>query len=181
LPCKAGFHPRKPSRRSFHRLEFIVNQLEGLDPLIADIDERHAQYLRTSLRQIRYQLGSADSNFKDRLVSLAGHLSALRQEGMIELPEDSPPLRQFPVKVPDAEIALRTDQTAIQKIGSTQFLFPIKSLLPDEITYEMIRCVVAALTHSTSIANYREASPLTPLPYSCSALNLDWTKTPSNY
>lgn len=34
-------------------------------------------------------------------------------------------------------------EAAIQKVGSTQFLFPIKSLLPDEITYEMIRCVVA--------------------------------------
>ncbi|HQX17269.1 MAG TPA: RecQ family ATP-dependent DNA helicase [Anaerolineales bacterium] len=39
---------------------------------------------------------------------------------------------------------------AIQTVGSTQFLFPIKSILPDEITYEMIRCVVAAHeTHST--------------------------------
>jgi ATP-dependent DNA helicase RecQ len=34
-------------------------------------------------------------------------------------------------------------EAAIRKIGSIQFLFPIKSLLADEITYEMIRCVVA--------------------------------------
>jgi len=101
LALQSRFSPAQAEHEIAHRLEFIVNQLEGLDPLIADIDERHAQYLRTSLRQIRYQLGSADGNFKDCLVSLAQHLSALRQEGLIELPEESPQLRQFPVKIPD--------------------------------------------------------------------------------
>lgn len=102
LALQSKFTPAQAEQEIAHRLEFIVNQLERLDPLIADIDERHAQYLRTSLRQIRYQLGSVDGSFKDRLVSLAGHLSALRQEGMLELPEESPQLRQFPVKIPDA-------------------------------------------------------------------------------
>jgi hypothetical protein len=102
LALQSNFSPAQAEQEIAHRLEFIVNQLEGLDPLIKDIDERHAQYLRTSLRQVRYQLSSADDNFKDRLVSLAQHLSALRLDGMIELPEGAPQLRQFPVKIPDA-------------------------------------------------------------------------------
>jgi hypothetical protein len=101
LALQSRFSPAQAEQEIAHRLEFIVNQLDGLDPLIKDIDERHAQYLRTSLRQVRYQLSSADGNFKDRLVSLAQHLSALRLDGMIELPEGSPQLRQFPVKIPD--------------------------------------------------------------------------------
>jgi len=82
-------------------LHFIVHQLEGLDPLIEDIDKRHAQYLRTSLRQIRYQLGNADGSFKDKLVALARQLSALKEEGMEVLPDDAPALRQHPVDLPD--------------------------------------------------------------------------------
>ncbi|MGA7607539.1 MAG: Wadjet anti-phage system protein JetA family protein [Anaerolineales bacterium] len=101
LALQSRFSPAQAKQEIAYRLDFIVNQLDGLDPLIEDIDERHAQYLRTSLRQVRYQLSSADGNFKDRLVSLAQQLSALRLDGMIELPEDSPQLRQFPVKIPD--------------------------------------------------------------------------------
>lgn len=33
---------------------------------------------------------------------------------------------------------------AVEKVGSNQYLSPIKSRLPEEITFEMIRCVVAA-------------------------------------
>jgi len=82
-------------------IHFIIHQLEGLDPLIEDIDKRHAQYLRTSLRQIRYQLGNADGSFKDRLVSLTRKLAALKEEGMEYLPSEAPALRQHPVDVPD--------------------------------------------------------------------------------
>jgi hypothetical protein len=82
-------------------IHFIIHQLEGLDPLIEDIDKRHAQYLRTSLRQIRYQLGNADGSFKDRLVSLTRKLAALKEEGMEYLPSEAPALRQHPVDLPD--------------------------------------------------------------------------------
>jgi len=82
-------------------LQFIIHQLEGLDPLLEDIDQRHAQYLRTSLRQIRYQLGSADGSFKDRLVSLTHQLSAMKDEGLEYLPPEAPGLRQHPVDLPD--------------------------------------------------------------------------------
>ena len=34
-------------------------------------------------------------------------------------------------------------EKAIQKAGLTQYLWPIKDLLPEEITFDMIRCVVA--------------------------------------
>ena len=82
-------------------VHFIIHQLEGLDPLIEDIDKRHAQYLRTSLRQIRYQLGNSDGSFKDRLVSLARELSGLKEAGMEYLPSEAPGLRQHPVDLPD--------------------------------------------------------------------------------
>ena len=102
LATQSRLTPAQAGQEIGHSLEFIVHQLEGLDPLLEDIDSRHAQYLRTSLRQIRYQLGSADGNFKDRLVSLAQNLTALRDEGMLELPADARGLRQTPVRAPDA-------------------------------------------------------------------------------
>ena len=63
-------------------------------------------------------MGNADGSFKDRLVSLAQNLSALRAEGLEELPEDAPrnpalsiaegtqhgarnTFLQMPIRVPD--------------------------------------------------------------------------------
>ena len=102
LAAQSRLSPAQAESEISHYLTFISNQLEGLDPLLADIDSRHAQYLRTSLRQVRYQLGSADGSFKDKLVALAKGLSALRAEGLTELPDDAPGLRQMPVRSPDA-------------------------------------------------------------------------------
>ena len=102
LAAQSRLSPAQAETEISHYLSFISNQLEGLDPLLADIDSRHAQYLRTSLRQVRYQLGSADGSFKDKLVSLAQGLSALRGEGLTELPDEAPGLRQMPVRSPDA-------------------------------------------------------------------------------
>jgi hypothetical protein len=102
LAAQSRLSPAQAESEISHYLAFISNQLEGLDPLLADIDSRHTQYLRTSLRQVRYQLGSADGSFKDKLVSLAKGLSALRSEGLTELPDDAPGLRQMPVRSPDA-------------------------------------------------------------------------------
>ncbi len=101
LAAQSRLSPAQAEHEITQSLLFIVHQLEGLDPLLADIDARHAQYLRTSLRQIRYKLGGADGNFKDHLVSLAQNLSALRAQGLDELPEGAPGLRQMPVRVPD--------------------------------------------------------------------------------
>jgi len=101
LAAQSRLSPAQAEHEITQSLLFIVHQLEGLDPLLADIDQRHAQYLRTSFRQIRYKLGNADGSFKDTLVSLAQNLSALRAEGLDELPEDAPGLRQMPVRVPD--------------------------------------------------------------------------------
>ncbi len=101
LAAQSRLSPAQAEHEITQSLLFIVHQLEGLDPLLADIDSRHAQYLRTSFRQIRYKLGNADGSFKDCLVSLAQNLSALRAEGLDELPEDAPGLRQMPVRVPD--------------------------------------------------------------------------------
>ena len=86
-----------------HALRFIVEQLAGLDPLLAELDRRHSQYLRTSLRQVRYQMGSADGNFKERLVSLAQGLARLQEDGLSLLPDDAPGPRQTPVHAPDRD------------------------------------------------------------------------------
>jgi hypothetical protein len=101
LATQSRLSPAQAGQEIAQYLQFIAHQLEGLDPLLDDIDHRHAAYLRTSLRQIRYQLGSADGSFKDRLVLLAKILSSLKNEGSEELPEDAPGLRQFPVDLPD--------------------------------------------------------------------------------
>ena len=84
-----------------HALRFIVEQLDGLDPLLAEIDRRHAQYLRTSLRQVRYQLGSADGNFKERLTKLAQGLARLQDDGLAFLPDNAPAPSQTPVHATD--------------------------------------------------------------------------------
>lgn len=101
LSVQSRMNPSQAEQTLAGYVHFIINQLEGLDPLIEDIDKRHAQYLRTSLRQIRYQLGNADGSFKDRLVSLARKVSALKEDGMEYLPDDAPGLRQHPIDLPD--------------------------------------------------------------------------------
>lgn len=101
LASQGRFTPAQAAREIAHFLQFIINQLEGLDPLLAEIDRRHAQYLRTSLRQIRYQLVSADGSFKDRLAQLAKRLAALQAEGETELPDDAPGLQHHPIHLPD--------------------------------------------------------------------------------
>ena len=82
-------------------MQFVIVQLEDLDPLLAEIDQRHTQYLRTSLRQIRYQLGNSDGSFKDRLVSLARQLAEMDESGIKYLPADAPALRHNPINLPD--------------------------------------------------------------------------------
>jgi hypothetical protein len=101
LATQSRLSPAQAGQEISQYMQFITHQLEGLDPLLEDIDHRHAAYLRTSLRQIRYQLGSADGSFKDRLASLGKMLSALKNEGGEELPEAAPGLRLFPVDLPD--------------------------------------------------------------------------------
>jgi hypothetical protein len=85
-----------------HYTRFIVHQLESLDPLLEEIDRRHAQYLRTSLRHIRYQLVSADGSFKDRLAALARELAALLAEGQHWSPAEMPVYQAPRVRQPDA-------------------------------------------------------------------------------
>src|SRR3990170_3570067 len=90
LAAQGHLTPAQAADELGHFMQFIIHQLEGLDPLLEEIDRRHAQYLRTSLRQIRYQLVSADGSFKDRLASLARHLAAVQNDGEVALPEEVP-------------------------------------------------------------------------------------------
>lgn len=101
MALQSRLNPAQAEQTLTGYLQFVIHQLEGLDPLLEDIDQRHAQYLRTSLRQIRYQLGNADGSFKDRLVSLARQLSVLGDDGEDYLPENAPTPRQHPVDLPD--------------------------------------------------------------------------------
>ena len=103
LALQRRLTPGQAEHEINHTLRFIVEQLEGLDPLLAELDRRHTQYLRTSLRQVRYQLGSADGNFKQRLVSLAQGLARLQEDGLRLLPEDAPGPRQIPVQASDRD------------------------------------------------------------------------------
>ena len=41
-------------------------------------------------------------------------------------------------------------EKAIEKVGSTQYLSPIKAMLPDEIDFNIIKCVVAGYARQTS-------------------------------
>ena len=101
MALQSRLNPAQAEKTLTGYLQFVIHQLEGLDPLLEDIDQRHAQYLRTSLRQIRYQLGNADGSFKDRLVSLARQLSVMNDEGEEYLPKDAPTPRQHPIGLPD--------------------------------------------------------------------------------
>ena len=101
MAAQSRLSPAQADQEISHYLQFIGHQLEGIDPILDDIDQRHAAYLRTSLRQIRYQLGSADGSFKDRLGTLAKMLAGLSDEGYLDLPEGSPGLRKAPVRLPD--------------------------------------------------------------------------------
>jgi hypothetical protein len=104
LAAQGRFTPAQAEQDISHDLGFIIRELEGLDPLLAEIDRRHAQYLRTSLRQVRYQLISADGSFKERLGALARGLAALQADGgdEAELPADLPPIPPRPVSQPDS-------------------------------------------------------------------------------
>jgi hypothetical protein len=101
LATQARLSPAQASTEITHYIRFIIQQLESLDPLLDEIDRRHAQYLRTSLRQIRYQLISADGSFKDRLASLARRLAELQERGLVVLPDDAPSLQLDPIRLPD--------------------------------------------------------------------------------
>ena len=97
LALQRRLTPAQAEHEISQALRFIVEQLEGLDPLLAEIDRRHTQYLRTSFRQVSYRMGSADGNFKERLAALAQGLARLGDAGLDLLPEEAPGPRQTPV------------------------------------------------------------------------------------
>jgi hypothetical protein len=130
MATQSRLSPAQAGQEIGHYLQFIIHQLEGLDPLLDDIDHRHAAYLRTSLRQIRFQLGSADGSFRDRLGSLAKMLASLADEGEIELPEEAPGLRQVPVRIPDQH-SFYTPPTRRAPFNPEEVIVP--TLQPDEL------------------------------------------------
>lgn len=81
------------------------------------------------------------------LMTIYGHCAKLIETGKLDVN-----------KVIEKETRKKIE-TAIQKVGSTQILFPIKSLLPEEITYEMIRCVTAAYPRISEVSETSGISP----------------------
>jgi hypothetical protein len=102
LATQGHYSPAQAADEIHHYLRFIITQLESLDPLLSEIDRRHAQYIRTSLRQIQYQLVGADGGFKDRLALLAKHLAARLNSDEVLLPHDAPAFLASPVRHPDS-------------------------------------------------------------------------------
>lgn len=103
LATQGRLTPAQAADEINHYIRFIINQLESLDPMLEEIDRRHAQYLRTSLKEIRYQLVSADGSFQDRLASLARRLSELQDEGERWLPAEMPGFQSMPIRQPDTD------------------------------------------------------------------------------
>jgi hypothetical protein len=102
LATQGRLSPAQATSEINHYVRFITNQLESLDPLLNEIDRRHAQYLRISLRQIRYQLIGTDGGFKDRLALLARGLANLQAEGETTLPDGMPAFQASSIRQPDA-------------------------------------------------------------------------------
>lgn len=105
LATQRRISPAQAGDEVAHNIGFIIEQLEALDPIIEEIDRRHAQYLKTSLRQVRYQLVGASSNFKDRLVALARMLSEVADNADHNAAIEAhigAALQAQPVRLPDA-------------------------------------------------------------------------------
>jgi len=147
LSTQGKLSPAQASEEITRSMQFIIHQLEGLDPLLEDIDQRHAQYLRTSLRQIRYQLVSADGSFKDRLINLAKHLDFLQEQGETFLPKDAPSLQRHTVYQPD----LRSYYTPPQDRGA---------FIPAEIITPTLRPSELATLRAATLQDVTQA--LTP-------------------
>lgn len=100
LAAQRRIPPAQANDEIAHNIAFIIQQLEALDPLIEEIDRRHAQYLKTSLRQVRYQMVGASGHFKDRLTALARLLAAERDDGDVA-DRSSQALQAPAVRAPD--------------------------------------------------------------------------------
>ncbi len=137
MAAQSRLSPAQAEQEIIQYLQFIAHQLEGVDPILDDIDHRHAAYLRTSLRQIRYQLGSADGSFNERLGALAKLLAALGDEGHLELLPGSPGLRQTPIRLPDAH-SFYTPPTSRAPFNPDNVVLPTLQL--DELI--LLRAVV---------------------------------------
>lgn len=78
------------------------------------------------------------------LMTIYGHCAKLIEAGKLDV---------YNVISKDVQEKIKK---AIQQVGSTQYLFPIKSLLQDEITYEMIRCVIASCSATKILESQAE-------------------------
>ena len=92
------------------------------------------------------------------MMTIYGHCAKLIEAGKLDVN-----------KVVSRDVQEKIEK-AIQKIGSTQYLSPIKNILPEEITFEMIRCAIAARitehatrTTSDAISSYLSTSHPRPL------------------
>lgn len=80
--------------------------------------------------------------------TIYGHLAQLIERGEVEVE-----------RVVPGEVRWHIEQ-AIQQVGSTELLSPIKALLPEKITYSQIRCVVSAFRATEG----SKPAPINPQP-----------------
>jgi hypothetical protein len=80
------------------------------------------------------------------VMTIYGHCAKLIEAGKLDVD-----------KVVPKDVQEKIEK-AIQKAGSTQYLSPIKNILPEEITFEMIRCVVAEYSQTSEVLETSEVS-----------------------
>ena len=121
---KASIELKIPQGLSFHTIERKKAEIRAGGTIGFT-----AQLIADGLKpeQIAHQRGLT-------LMTIYGHCAKLIEAGKLNVDAVIP--KDIQQKV----------EKAIHQVGSTQYLFPIKSLLPDEITYEMIRCVMSRYT-----------------------------------
>ncbi len=122
LAQRASIPLRLPRK---HRPEAVQRRREEREAggTVAYTGELFAQGMTPS--QIAAHRGLKES-------TIYGHLAQLIAAGVVDVDAVVP--REVQERV----------RTAIRRVGSTQALSPIKALLPDDISYELIGCVVAA-------------------------------------
>ena len=137
---KASIELKMPQGFSFHTIERKKAEMQAGGTI-----GYTAQLIADGLKpeQIAHQRGLTP-------MTIYGHCAKLIEAGKLNVDAVIP--KDIQQKV----------EKAIQQVGSTQYLFPIKSLLPDEITYEMIRCVASgyAITELSDTEDNTSANPI---------------------
>jgi ATP-dependent DNA helicase RecQ len=84
------------------------------------------------------------------MMTIYGHCAKLIEAGKLDVDQ-----------VVSKDVQAKIEKV-IEKVGWTQYLSPIKDHLPEEITFEMIRCVIAARSKTSEVLETSEVSSVKP-------------------